>query len=180
MGGRVGAALGRAVDHLGSWVGLPATACTQARHASLPLPAAHLVSLPTSPWAPRLAYDGRGNAVVRSEADIAAAVASLGGYEKGLYAEKWVSCCCRVRGGTHSHGAGRAASAPTAAVAGANVIIAGVSLAWLFACAAFCPHPQVPLCVRAGGGPWFLPTDAALPRASARCSCRSPLCASWL
>ncbi len=36
----------------------------------------------------RLAYDGRGNAVVKSEEDIAAAVASLGGYEKGLYAEK--------------------------------------------------------------------------------------------
>lgn len=36
----------------------------------------------------RLAYDGRGNAVVRSEADIPAAVESLGGYEKGLYAEK--------------------------------------------------------------------------------------------
>ncbi len=36
----------------------------------------------------RMAYDGRGNAVVKSEADIAAAVASLGGYEKGLYAEK--------------------------------------------------------------------------------------------
>ena len=38
----------------------------------------------------RLAYDGRGNAVVRSAEDLPAAVASLGGYEKGLYAEKWV------------------------------------------------------------------------------------------
>lgn len=37
----------------------------------------------------RLAYDGKGNAVVSSEADIDAAVASLGGYEQGLYAEKW-------------------------------------------------------------------------------------------
>lgn len=36
----------------------------------------------------RLAYDGRGNAVVKSEADIEAAVESLGGYAKGLYAEK--------------------------------------------------------------------------------------------
>lgn len=35
-----------------------------------------------------LAYDGRGNAVVKSEEDIAAAVEALGGYEKGLYAEK--------------------------------------------------------------------------------------------
>ena len=41
-----------------------------------------------TPCPRRLAYDGRGNAVVKSEADIAEAVASLGGYEKGLYAEK--------------------------------------------------------------------------------------------
>eukprot|EP00195_Chlamydomonas_chlamydogama_P017140 CAMPEP_0202897624 /NCGR_PEP_ID=MMETSP1392-20130828/6334_1 /ASSEMBLY_ACC=CAM_ASM_000868 /TAXON_ID=225041 /ORGANISM="Chlamydomonas chlamydogama, Strain SAG 11-48b" /LENGTH=613 /DNA_ID=CAMNT_0049583309 /DNA_START=147 /DNA_END=1988 /DNA_ORIENTATION=+ len=37
----------------------------------------------------RLAYDGRGNFVVRSAADIDKAVAALGGYEQGLYAEKW-------------------------------------------------------------------------------------------
>lgn len=43
-----------------------------------------------------LAYDGRGNAVVKSEEDIAAAVASLGGYEKGLYAEKWVPFVCEL------------------------------------------------------------------------------------
>ena len=41
--------------------------------------------------AKRLAYDGRGNAVVTSgrEEDLAAAVASLGGYQTGLYAEQW-------------------------------------------------------------------------------------------
>ncbi|KAL4429623.1 hypothetical protein ABPG77_008672 [Micractinium sp. CCAP 211/92] len=44
----------------------------------------------------KLAYDGRGNAVVRSEADIPAAVESLGGYEKGLYAEKWVPFVCEL------------------------------------------------------------------------------------
>ena len=38
----------------------------------------------------RLAYDGRGNFVVRSEADMASGVAKLGGFEAGLYAEAWV------------------------------------------------------------------------------------------
>ena len=38
----------------------------------------------------RLAYDGRGNAVVRSEADVDTAVASLGGDWTNLYAEQWV------------------------------------------------------------------------------------------
>ena len=36
-----------------------------------------------------LAYDGRGNYVVKTEADIDAAAAALGGYENGLYAEKF-------------------------------------------------------------------------------------------
>ncbi|KAG2445813.1 hypothetical protein HXX76_000417 [Chlamydomonas incerta] len=39
--------------------------------------------------AKRLAYDGKGNYVVKTEADIDAAVAALGGYENGLYAEKF-------------------------------------------------------------------------------------------
>ena len=38
----------------------------------------------------RLAYDGRGNFVVRSEVDMASGVAKLGGFEAGLYAEAWV------------------------------------------------------------------------------------------
>ncbi|KAK9811859.1 hypothetical protein WJX72_011292 [[Myrmecia] bisecta] len=37
----------------------------------------------------RLAYDGRGNAVVKTEADLPGAVELLGGYSRGLYAEKW-------------------------------------------------------------------------------------------
>lgn len=36
----------------------------------------------------RLAYDGRGNALVTSEGELAAAAASLGGYGHGLYAER--------------------------------------------------------------------------------------------
>jgi phosphoribosylaminoimidazole carboxylase len=36
----------------------------------------------------KLAYDGRGNAVVRSAADVAAAYAKLGG--RDVYAEKWI------------------------------------------------------------------------------------------
>ncbi|KAH9619304.1 hypothetical protein KSS87_022095 [Heliosperma pusillum] len=37
----------------------------------------------------RLAYDGRGNAVAKCEEDISSAVSALGGYERGLYVEKW-------------------------------------------------------------------------------------------
>ncbi|GAB2299114.1 hypothetical protein Dimus_033186 [Dionaea muscipula] len=37
----------------------------------------------------RLAYDGRGNAVAKSEEDLSAAVTALGGYGRGLYVEKW-------------------------------------------------------------------------------------------
>lgn len=37
----------------------------------------------------RLAYDGRGNYVIRSLEDIPKGATALGGYEKGLYAEKW-------------------------------------------------------------------------------------------
>jgi phosphoribosylaminoimidazole carboxylase len=39
----------------------------------------------------RLAYDGRGNFVVHDAAEHELAVAKLGGYERGLYAEKWQS-----------------------------------------------------------------------------------------
>ncbi|XP_021864656.1 phosphoribosylaminoimidazole carboxylase, chloroplastic [Spinacia oleracea] len=37
----------------------------------------------------RLAYDGRGNAVAKCEDDLSSAVTALGGYERGLYVEKW-------------------------------------------------------------------------------------------
>lgn len=57
-----------------------------------------------------LAYDGRGNAVVRSAEELEGAVASLGGYEKGLYAEKWVPFVCElaVRGSSGGRAGGRA------------------------------------------------------------------------
>ena len=38
----------------------------------------------------RMAYDGKGNAVAKTEADVKEAVAKLGGFGKGLYCEKWV------------------------------------------------------------------------------------------
>ncbi|CEF98955.1 Rudiment single hybrid motif [Ostreococcus tauri] len=38
----------------------------------------------------RLAYDGRGNAVAKTAADLNDAVVKLGGFEQGLYCEKWV------------------------------------------------------------------------------------------
>ncbi|XP_058770565.1 phosphoribosylaminoimidazole carboxylase, chloroplastic isoform X2 [Vicia villosa] len=37
----------------------------------------------------RLAYDGRGNAVAKSEEELASAVDALGGFDRDLYAEKW-------------------------------------------------------------------------------------------
>ncbi|CAN0830744.1 Phosphoribosylaminoimidazole carboxylase, chloroplastic (Fragment) [Linum grandiflorum] len=37
----------------------------------------------------RLAYDGRGNAVAKSKEELSSAVASLGGFHRGLYVEKW-------------------------------------------------------------------------------------------
>ncbi|KAK1314481.1 hypothetical protein QJS10_CPA06g02460 [Acorus calamus] len=37
----------------------------------------------------KLAYDGRGNAVARSQEEIPSAVSALGGYGRGLYVEKW-------------------------------------------------------------------------------------------
>ncbi|KAI3984143.1 hypothetical protein MKX01_035270 [Papaver californicum] len=37
----------------------------------------------------RLAYDGRGNAVAHTKEDLSSCVAALGGYDHGLYVEKW-------------------------------------------------------------------------------------------
>ncbi|KAF3651248.1 Phosphoribosylaminoimidazole carboxylase, chloroplastic [Capsicum annuum] len=37
----------------------------------------------------KLAYDGRGNAVAKSEEQLSSAVNALGGYDRGLYVEKW-------------------------------------------------------------------------------------------
>ncbi|XWS57723.1 hypothetical protein CRYUN_Cryun09bG0197800 [Craigia yunnanensis] len=37
----------------------------------------------------RLAYDGRGNAIAKSEEVLPSAIAALGGFDRGLYVEKW-------------------------------------------------------------------------------------------
>ncbi|KAJ4951478.1 hypothetical protein NE237_028310 [Protea cynaroides] len=37
----------------------------------------------------RLAYDGRGNAVAHNKEELSSAVGTLGGYNQGLYIEKW-------------------------------------------------------------------------------------------
>ncbi|XP_031253956.1 phosphoribosylaminoimidazole carboxylase, chloroplastic-like isoform X5 [Pistacia vera] len=37
----------------------------------------------------RLAYDGRGNAVAKSEEELSSAINALGGFDRGLYVEKW-------------------------------------------------------------------------------------------
>lgn len=46
--------------------------------------------------AKRNAYDGRGNAVAKTAEGLESAVASLGGFANGLYAEKWVPFECEV------------------------------------------------------------------------------------
>lgn len=51
--------------------------------------AGDLFSYPMVIKSRRLAYDGRGNAVAYCKEDITAAVSALGGFERGLYAEKW-------------------------------------------------------------------------------------------
>ena len=38
----------------------------------------------------RMAYDGKGNAVAKTAEDVAEAVEKLGGFDKGLYCERWV------------------------------------------------------------------------------------------
>ncbi|KAL3523703.1 hypothetical protein ACH5RR_016537 [Cinchona calisaya] len=49
----------------------------------------HAIPLPEFMQSKRLAYDGRGNAVARTEEDLSSAVSALGGCDRGLYAEKW-------------------------------------------------------------------------------------------
>ncbi|GAA0170782.1 ligase [Lithospermum erythrorhizon] len=51
--------------------------------------AADLFGYPLMIKSRRLAYDGRGNAVAKSEEDLSSAVNALGGYSRGLYVEKW-------------------------------------------------------------------------------------------
>ncbi|KAL2930000.1 Phosphoribosylaminoimidazole carboxylase chloroplastic [Bienertia sinuspersici] len=51
--------------------------------------AGELFGYPLMVKSKRLAYDGRGNAVAKSEEDISSAITALGGYGRGLYIEKW-------------------------------------------------------------------------------------------
>lgn len=51
--------------------------------------AADLFGYPLMIKSRRLAYDGRGNAVAKSEEELSSAVNALGGYDRGLYVEKW-------------------------------------------------------------------------------------------
>ncbi|CAL8469156.1 g8697 [Coccomyxa elongata] len=53
--------------------------------------AAQAFGFPFMLKARRLAYDGRGNAVVRSREELEGAVEQLGSYGQGLYAERWAS-----------------------------------------------------------------------------------------
>ncbi|KAK8970078.1 hypothetical protein KSP40_PGU020145 [Platanthera guangdongensis] len=53
--------------------------------------ASNLFGFPMMLKSRRQAYDGRGNAVAYHKDEISSAVAALGGYERGLYAERWTS-----------------------------------------------------------------------------------------
>ncbi|KAJ9545706.1 hypothetical protein OSB04_025413 [Centaurea solstitialis] len=51
--------------------------------------AGHQFGYPLMVKSRRLAYDGRGNAVAKSEKELTSAINALGGYGHGLYAEQW-------------------------------------------------------------------------------------------
>ncbi|KAJ8899028.1 hypothetical protein K2173_008851 [Erythroxylum novogranatense] len=51
--------------------------------------AAELFGYPVMVKSKRLAYDGRGNSVANSEEELSSAISSLGGFNRGLYVEKW-------------------------------------------------------------------------------------------
>ncbi|KAL9681781.1 hypothetical protein QQ045_013569 [Rhodiola kirilowii] len=53
--------------------------------------AGHLFGYPLMIKSKRLAYDGRGNAVAKSEKELSSAITALGGFDHGLYVEKWAS-----------------------------------------------------------------------------------------
>ncbi|KAL5768200.1 hypothetical protein ACOSQ2_014983 [Xanthoceras sorbifolium] len=51
--------------------------------------AGNLFGYPLMIKSKKLAYDGRGNAVAKNEEDLSSAVAALGGFDHGIYVEKW-------------------------------------------------------------------------------------------
>ncbi|KAJ6842243.1 phosphoribosylaminoimidazole carboxylase, chloroplastic isoform X1 [Iris pallida] len=51
--------------------------------------AGNLFGYPLMIKSKRLAYDGRGNAVAHSKEELPSAVSALGGFDRGLYVEKW-------------------------------------------------------------------------------------------
>ncbi|XP_062215696.1 phosphoribosylaminoimidazole carboxylase, chloroplastic-like isoform X2 [Phragmites australis] len=51
--------------------------------------AGEMFSYPLMVKSKRLAYDGRGNAVAQRKEELSSVVASLGGFEHGLYVERW-------------------------------------------------------------------------------------------
>ncbi|XP_028552613.1 phosphoribosylaminoimidazole carboxylase, chloroplastic isoform X2 [Dendrobium catenatum] len=53
--------------------------------------AANLFGFPMMVKSRRQAYDGRGNAIAHCKEELPSAIAALGGYERGLYVERWTS-----------------------------------------------------------------------------------------
>ncbi|KAI8474941.1 MAG: eukaryotic-type phosphoribosylaminoimidazole carboxylase [Monoraphidium minutum] len=69
--------------------GVPVAPYADAPGAAALEAAADKFGLPLMLKSKRLAYDGRGNYVVRTREDLADGVEALGGFEHGVYAEKW-------------------------------------------------------------------------------------------
>ncbi|KAK9093630.1 hypothetical protein Syun_028541 [Stephania yunnanensis] len=69
--------------------GIPLTDFMQIDNIESAKQAGDLFGYPLMIKSKRLAYDGRGNAVAHSENGISSSVAALGGFSRGLYAEKW-------------------------------------------------------------------------------------------
>lgn len=69
--------------------GVPLSSYMQINSAEAAEEAGVLFGYPLMLKSRKLAYDGRGNAVAHCKEELSKAVSSLGGFERGLYAEKW-------------------------------------------------------------------------------------------
>ncbi|XP_068661684.1 phosphoribosylaminoimidazole carboxylase, chloroplastic [Aristolochia californica] len=69
--------------------GIPLPDFMQVDDADSAAKAGDLFGYPLMIKSRRLAYDGRGNAVAHCKEELSDAVSALGGYNRGLYAEKW-------------------------------------------------------------------------------------------
>ncbi|KAK4851374.1 hypothetical protein QYF36_014593 [Acer negundo] len=72
-----------------SWHGIPLPEFMQIDDFEGARRAGDLFGYPLMIKSKRLAYDGRGNAVAKSEEELSSAATALRGFDRGLYVEKW-------------------------------------------------------------------------------------------